>query len=518
VPVQVGGAYAGQKGYCTPDSDGVSYNDFTPRWGLAWDIFGTGKTSVKANMGRYLSGAAISGIYADANPAARTVNEYFRTWTDVDGDRIVDCDLLNFAAQDRTAAGGDVCGGPTSVGNQDATRYGRDPLSLDAAGTPIGLTTTQCGRREEGIPADVQAYCDVYGESLVDGWGRRRSEWQFGIGIQHELLPRFSAEVTYNRRSYANLTVSDTLGIGCDRFNGRQDTQTCQQGFLNFTSPDYGFFSAVAPSNPGLPGGGGYVIHGLANPNSTLPAGRPSAVTFMKELSYVSNFVDTNFVWRGTERWHLRGLRINGGTTTGRAVRDQCNSMLDGPDVRQHEGVTPSCNPYTRWETNLRGTAAYTIPKIDVLVSTVFAKRVGPERSATHSFSKDAVTWEASSAARATQPCPAGATSGQVGCFTAQGNNITATGYQVNMLNPGELYGPGYTIFDLKLGKNLRFANKRLNVGVDVYNLFNTDAVLTYQDNYDVADNPATPAVEQWGQATGLLSPRFVRLSVQFDF
>jgi hypothetical protein len=465
-------------------------------------------------MGKYLSGAAISGIYADANPAQRTVNRYTRTWTDVDGDRVVDCDLLNFTAQN--VPGGDICGGPTSVANQDSTRYGRDPLSLDAAGTPIGLTTTQCGRREAGIPADVQAYCDAYGESLLDGWGRRRSEWQMGLGIQHELLPRFSVEVTYNRRSYSNLTVSDQLGIGCDRFNGVQDTQTCQQGFLNFTSPDYGFFSAVAPSHPLLPGGGGYVIRGLANPNATLPTGRPSAVTFMDELSYRSNFVDTNFVWRGTEKWGLRGLRINGGTTTGRAVRDQCSAMLDGPDVRQHDDVAPSCNPHTRWETNLRGSAAYTIPKIDVLVSTVFQRRVGPERSANHAFTREQVTWEPSSIARATQPCPAG-TPG-VGCFTPQGNNITATSYQVNLLNPGELYGPGYTIFDLKLGKNLRFGNKRVNVGVDVYNLFNTVQVLTYQNNYDVADSPATAVVEQWGQATELLSPRFARLSVQFDF
>jgi outer membrane receptor protein involved in Fe transport len=86
------------------------------------------------------------------------------------------------------------------------------------------------------------------------------------------------------------------------------------------------------------------------------------------------------------------------------------------------------------------------------------------------------------------------------------------------LLNPGELYGPGYTTFDLKIGKNLRFANKRVNVGVDIYNLFNKEQVLTYQDNFDTVDNPATPVVEQWGQATSLLSPRFVRLSIQFDF
>jgi hypothetical protein len=521
VPLQVGGEFSGQRSYCTPDTEGVSYNDFTPRWAVAWDVFGDGKTAVKFNMGKYLAGAAINGIYADANPAQRAVNTYTRTWTDRDGDRIVDCDLLNFAEQ--TVPGGDFCGGPTSVTNQDSTRYGRDPLSLDAAGTPLGLQTTQCGRRELGIPADVQAYCDVYGESLLDGWGRRRSEWQFAVGVQHELLPRFSAEVTYNRKSYSNLTVTDTLGIGCDRFNGATEFRSCQDGYLNFTNPSYGFFNAVAPTHPGLPGGGGYVIRGLANPNATLPVGRPSAVTILDELSYTSNFVDTNFVWRGTDKWHLRGLRINGGTTTGRAVRDLCYSPTgstnnDGPDVRQHDGVPPSCNPHTRWETNLRGTAAYTIPKIDVLVSTVFARRVGPERSANHAFTKNEVTWEPSSAARATQPCPAGATAGQVGCFTPQGNTITATSYTVNLLNPGELYGPGYTIFDLKLGKNLRFANKRLNVGVDIYNLFNADQVLTYQDNFDTPDNAATPFVEQWGQATSLLSPRFVRLSIQFDF
>jgi hypothetical protein len=520
VPVQVGGQFAGQRQYCTPDVDGVSYNDLTPRFGAAWDLFGTGKTSVKFNMGKYLAGAAINGIYADANPAQRAVNEYVRSWTDVDGDRVVDCDLLNFNAQ----SAADICGGPGSVFTfpfPDATRYGRDPLSLDAAGTPIGLQTTQCGRSEQGIPAAVQAYCDVYGENLLDGWGKRRSEWQLGLGIQHELLPRFSAEVTYNRRSYSNLTVTDQLAIGCDRFNGAQDSQTCQEGFLNFTSPNYGFFSAVVPTHPDLPGGGGYVLRGLANPNTALPVSPGSAVTIMDELGYSWNGVDTNFVWRGTDRWGLRGLRVNGGTSTGRSVRDLCFTSLDGPNVKQHEGVTPECNPHRRWETNVRGTATYTILPDkawgDVLVSTVFQWRPGVPRSANHTFTKDQVTWEPSSSFRATQPCPAGATAGQVGCFVAAGTT-TATNFTVDMLNTGELYGEPYSIFDLKLAKNVRFANKRVNVGVDIYNLFNNDAIRTYQDNFDVVDNPATAVVEQWGQATGLLSPRFVRLSLQFDF
>jgi opacity protein-like surface antigen len=393
-------------------------------------------------------------------------------------------------------------------------------LSLDEAGTPIGLATTQCGRNELGIPAAVKAYCDVYGESLLSGSGKRRSEWQFGIGIQHEVLPRLSAEVTYNWRKYSNLQATDQLGIGCDRFNAAQDQQACDEGYLNFTSSTYDFFTAVAPSNPLLPNGGGYVVRGLSTPKATLPVGQPSAVTIMDTLGYTWNGIDTNFVWRGTTKFGLRGLRVNGGTTTGRAVRDQCYASLDGPNVRQYLDAPPQCNPATRWETNVRGTAAYTILPdkkwADVLVSTVFVWRPGVERVATHTFQKTDVTWEPSSAARATTPC-ATASNG-TGCFTPAGTTITQTGYQVNMLNTGQLYGEGYTEFDLKLGKNVRLANKRINAGVDIYNLFNNDAIRTYQDNYDVADNPATPVVEQWGQATGLLSPRFVRFSVQFDF
>jgi hypothetical protein len=498
VPAQNGGAYAGSARYCTPPTDGVSYNDVTPRWAVAWDVFGNGKTSVKWNMGKYLAGAGINGIYADANPASRAVNDLTRTWSDTNGDRRVDCDLLNFNANGE-------CGAPLT--GQDFVRYGRDPLSLDAAGTPIGLATTQCGRREQGIPADVQAYCAQYGDTLLDGRGKRRAEWQFGLGIQHEILPRLSAEVTFNRRKYMNLTVTDQLGVGCDRFNGAQSLQTCLDAQRNYTSGEYDFFTVVAPANPGLPGGGGYTVRGVANQKPTFPTGRPSAVTIMQELDYSWNGVDTNFTWRGPH-----GIRLNGGTSTGRARRDQCGTELGAPNIKAADGNSPACNPYTRFDTNVRGTASYTIPKADVLVSTVFQWRPGLERTATWNVPKEMVTWEPSSAYRATLPCT-GAQAGQVGCFTPQGTTVTATNYQVNLLDPGDLYSPGYWIVDLKLGKNIRFAGKRLNVGVDVYNLFNNDVVRDYQNTFPVSGTGVA-----WGTPMTLLSPRFARLQVQFDF
>ena len=89
----------------------------------------------------------------------------------------------------------------------------------------------------------------------------------------------------------------------------------------------------------------------------------------------------------------------------------------------------------------------------------------------------------------------------------------------INLLNTGELYGEGYTIFDLKLAKNVRFANKRLNIGVDIYNLFNNDAIRIVPGQLRRRGQPDD---RRWsssgGRRLGLLSPRFARLSLQFDF
>ena len=53
----------------SPNPSVDSFNDITPRFGVAYDVFGTGKTAVKFSGGRYL-GAATNGLaYTRNNPA-----------------------------------------------------------------------------------------------------------------------------------------------------------------------------------------------------------------------------------------------------------------------------------------------------------------------------------------------------------------------------------------------------------------------------------------------------------------
>src|SRR4029079_19416880 len=94
-----------------PETQGVvGYNDIDPRFGVAYDLFGTGKTALKLNVGRYLEAAVGgNGNYSSLLPWSRVTTTVTRTWTDSNGNFEPNCDLNNPRAQDNRATGGDFC-------------------------------------------------------------------------------------------------------------------------------------------------------------------------------------------------------------------------------------------------------------------------------------------------------------------------------------------------------------------------------------------------------------------------
>jgi hypothetical protein len=151
----------------------------------------------------------------------------------------------------------------------------------------------------------------------------------------------------------------------------------------------------------------------------------------------------------------------------------------------------------------------------------------GSAIGANFTYNKNDIIWNAESAGRATQPCTGAAAAAGVGCLGTARNTQTVV---VPLLLGNEILGERTSIFDLKFAKNIRFGGKRATVGVDVYNVFNSDAINSYNATISgsfvngvwtpAVDNPATAANEgnQWLNPTGLVSPRFARLSVQFNF
>ena len=60
----------------------------------------------------------------------------------------------------------------------------------------------------------------------------------------------------------------------------------------------------------------------------------------------------------------------------------------------------------------------------------------------------------------------------------------------------------------MRVAKLLKFGRLRTNVGVDVYNLFNSNVALTYVTTYGPT----------WANPNSVLDARFAKVSAQFDF
>ena len=122
--------------------------------GMAYDVFGDGKTAIKVNVSKYFQSAANDGVYIGANKAST----FAQTATAlVDGQRQLHSRLRSEspAVQDNRAAGGDFCGAADNSNffqfAQTTARHGNgcQPGS-SAAGTCVrttGSSRRQCSSR-----------------------------------------------------------------------------------------------------------------------------------------------------------------------------------------------------------------------------------------------------------------------------------------------------------------------------------------------------------------------------------
>ncbi len=134
-----------------------NWKDISPRFGLTYDLFGTGKTALKGTFSKYLFGPDLVVFTRQANPIGAIATSATRTWADANGDFVPQLNELG-------------------------------PLSARDFGSPVVNTR--------------------YDSELLEGWGKRGDNYETSLGIQHELMPRVGVSAAYFHRWWGNLNVT----------------------------------------------------------------------------------------------------------------------------------------------------------------------------------------------------------------------------------------------------------------------------------------------------------------------
>jgi hypothetical protein len=357
---------------------------------------------------------------------------------------VPDCDLSNSAAQDLREAGGDLCGVMSN------TNFGKAVLTNN------------------------------FDANLLNGWGVRPSDWNLGLSVQHQIGSRSSVDVTYTRRWFHGFSVVDNLAL---------------------EPADQTPYSIVAPLDPRLPNGGGYIVSGLYDVVPEKAGQVDNFVTTSSRFgawSQYFNGIDVTVSMRAGSRFLLVG-----GTSTGQTVADGCDVRRALPELSTATTgtsafgaglatsavtpVSPYCHVAYGILTQVRGLASYRVPKIEVDLSGTFQSKPGAMLAANYTAENSVV---ASRLGR-----------------DLSGNAANVT---VNLIAPGAMYGDRINQLDVRAGKMLRFGRLRANLALEFYNILNSSAVLSY-------NNAFVPG-GSWLQPVTILTPRFVKLAAEITF
>ena len=396
-----------------PETTLVTWHDVNPRLGVAYDLFGDSKTAIKLSVGRFVAsqdGAGTRGLGRN-NPVVRSVIEADRTWTDLNRNFAVDCDLRNPLAQPE-------CGQISNL------NFGRN--------NPNAL---------------------VYADELTTSL--RPYHWETTAQVQRQLADGISVTVGYYRRDFKNFTVNDNTFV---------------------TANDFSQYCVTAPVDSRLPGGGGNQICGLYDV-SLAQFGRSQIVvrpnTDFGKQTQTYNGIDI------TQQIRLKsGLVVSGGLSTDKQNTNTC-FVVDSPGaLRFCDSTTPLQQYYTF--------TGFTPLRWGLVTGVVYRDLPGPQITATRNYTNAEIA-------------------PSLGRSLSNGANGTVN---VQLIEPGTMYGRRQRQLDVRISKRLRIGRTRLTGNLDVSNILNGSSVTALNTTY--GPNWQVPSAIQFG--------RFAKLGAQIDF
>ena len=287
-----------------------NWKDISPRVGFAMDVFGNGKTALKASYARYVAGQAIA-FANQVNPIGALTATDTRIWTDLDG----------------------------------------NGLPFDATGNiQLGELTNSASTNTFG---KLTVPTTQYSPDLLRGWGKRGYNDEYTIAMQHQLADRISVNGGYYRREFGNETFTDDL---------------------RYDASSYDSFCITAPSDPDLPNGGNYQVCGVHDLKpavfaQNLPAN--SLIRFADDFGGQTNMyqgLDINL-----ESRFKNGAFLRGGLAATARTFDNCNLLAAGIDAVANNAATAqgaetypdgstSCHREYPYRPDFKMSGSYTLP------------------------------------------------------------------------------------------------------------------------------------------------------------
>jgi hypothetical protein len=402
-----------------------NYNDISPRLGVSYNLFGSGRTAIKATLGRYVNGIAASTLARAANPVQASVNSANRAWNDANGNFFPDCDFSN------------------------------------------PQPNRECTGRLSDLGFGGVRVLTHYDPDTITGWRTRGYNWETSLSAQHELISGVSLNGGYYRRWFGNFTVTQNLAVTANSFDR---------------------YCITAPVDARLPGGGGSQICGYYDVTPTLFGQNNNLITS------ASKFGEQEDVYDGVDfsvNARLpRSVLVSGGISKGRQRTNSCYlANLPNLAYTPTAGVVAPrsetfCDIRPPFQSSVKLYGVYPWPWWDIQTSVSYQGSPGPQilASATYTPAQIAANLNRNP--------------------SSSGNLV------LDLIPPGTMYGSRVNQTDFRLSKNFRFGRVRAMAAMDVFNLFNGNAVTSQINRYGPT----------WLAPVSILNGRLVKFGMQVDF
>jgi hypothetical protein len=324
-----------------------------------------------------------------------------------------------------------------------------------------------------------------YDPSAINGTNRRSYNWQGDISLQQELHPGVALNAGYFRTMYKNFTVTQNTLV---------------------SPSDFGSYCITVPTDARLGGASGQQICGLYDVS-------PAKFGQVNNLvTATSNFGGMTETYDGIDlNLNARFLKnaVTGGVSFGRLQTDNCylNNRPDlggvgtiinftsvAPPVTVTQPRTTSfCHISPPWSagTQLKASGYFPLPWWGIEPSFSVQNLPGAQILANLAVPNAAI---APSLGRPLSSCPA------VGACTA-----SAT---IALIPPQTQFLDRVNALDVALAKVFRFGQLRAKGTFNLYNVFNSSAVLNVNGTYGAA----------WLRPTSIIGGRLAKFGVQVDF